>query len=173
MEWLGRLPAGWFDGPPRVSVDREGIVVVGMLPAPDAAAARFRRKVALGRTVARRMWFHESVGADHDAAAPIGMAGARHSGASGWLAGARATGPVVLPAAGEPVEFEQHIKALFRARDWQSMSFAFDLWDYDAVRGHADAILARLRDGSMPCDGTWPAERIDVVARWVEAGSPR
>jgi len=42
------------------------------------------------------------------------------------------------------------------------MSFAFDLWDYDAVRSHATAILARLRDGSMPCDGTWPAERIDM-----------
>ncbi len=33
-----------------------------------------------------------------------------------------------LPAAGETVRFEQHIKPLFRRHDRQSMSFAFDLW---------------------------------------------
>jgi ferritin-like protein len=83
------------------------------------------------------------------------------------------TTPVVLPTGDEPVRFDKHIKALFRARDRRSMSFAFDLSDYDAVRTHAEAILARLRDGSMPCDGAWPMERVDVFARWVEAGSPR
>jgi hypothetical protein len=38
------------------------------------------------------------------------------------------------------------------------------------VSAHADAILARLRDGSMPCDGAWPLERIDLFARWLETG---
>jgi hypothetical protein len=51
------------------------------------------------------------------------------------------------------------------------MLFAFDLWFYDDVREHADAILARLRNGSMPCDGAWPPEQIDVFARWVETGA--
>jgi hypothetical protein len=33
-----------------------------------------------------------------------------------------------------------------------------------------EAILARLRDGSTPCDGTGPRERIDVFARWIDGG---
>ncbi|AKU18357.1 hypothetical protein [Luteipulveratus mongoliensis] len=34
--WLvGRLPDEWFEGEPEVSVDRDEIVVVGALPAPD------------------------------------------------------------------------------------------------------------------------------------------
>lgn len=37
--WLrGRLPDGWFDGEPEVSVDRDEVVVVGSLPAPAAGA---------------------------------------------------------------------------------------------------------------------------------------
>ena len=36
--WLiGRLPDGWFTGEPTVTVDREEILVVGELPAPEAA----------------------------------------------------------------------------------------------------------------------------------------
>jgi CDGSH-type Zn-finger protein/truncated hemoglobin YjbI len=77
---------------------------------------------------------------------------------------------VALPAAGEPVRFEEHIKPLFRRRDRQSMSFAFDLWSYDNVRKHADAILDRLRAGTMPCDGAWPDAKIGVFGRWVEGG---
>ena len=79
---------------------------------------------------------------------------------------------VVLPAADEPVRFEKHIKPLFRARDRQSMTFAFDLWSYDDVKTHATAILARVRAGTMPCDGGWPAEWVEVFQRWVEAGAP-
>jgi truncated hemoglobin YjbI/uncharacterized Fe-S cluster protein YjdI/CDGSH-type Zn-finger protein len=75
--------------------------------------------------------------------------------------------PVVLPAAGVPVRFEKHIKALFRSRDRQSMSFAFDLWAYADVRTHAAAILERLRNGSMPCDGPWPPDRIAVFQQWA------
>lgn len=60
---------------------------------------------------------------------------------------------VALPAPGEPVSFETHIKPLFRERDRQSMRSHFDLWSYDDVREHADAISEKLRDGSMPCDG--------------------
>ena len=78
--------------------------------------------------------------------------------------------PVVLPAADEPVRFEKHVRLLFRARDRDSMRFAFDLWAYDDVREHADAILERLRNGTMPCDGAWPAERVAVFERWVAEG---
>jgi CDGSH-type Zn-finger protein len=79
---------------------------------------------------------------------------------------------VVLPVPGEPVSFENHIKPLFRERDRQSMRFAFDLWSYDDVREHADAIYERLRNGSMPCDGAWAQDRLDAFGRWIESGLP-
>jgi CDGSH-type Zn-finger protein/truncated hemoglobin YjbI len=77
-----------------------------------------------------------------------------------------------LPAPGETVRFERHIRPLFRRRDRQSMEFAFDLWSHADVSRHADAILDRLQAGSMPCDGAWPQERIDVFRRWIAAGKP-
>jgi truncated hemoglobin YjbI/uncharacterized Fe-S cluster protein YjdI len=80
--------------------------------------------------------------------------------------------PVVLPAADEPVLFDKHIKPLFRPRDRQSMTFAFDLWSYSDVRDHADGILEQVRNGTMPCDGAWPTERTEVFARWVAGGMP-
>ena len=52
------------------------------------------------------------------------------------------------------------------------MRFAFDLWSHDDVSHQADAILAQLRAGTMPCDGAWPPERIDVFDRWIAAGTP-
>jgi truncated hemoglobin YjbI len=61
-----------------------------------------------------------------------------------------------LPAAGETLSFDEHIKPLFRRLDRQSMSFAFDLWSHADVSQHAAAILDRLRAGTMPCDGPWP-----------------
>ena len=77
-----------------------------------------------------------------------------------------------LPAAGEPVRSEQHIKPLFRRYDRQAMSFAFDLSSYDDVSQHAEAILAQLQAGTMPCAGAWPQQQIDVFSRWAEAGKP-
>jgi CDGSH-type Zn-finger protein/truncated hemoglobin YjbI len=77
---------------------------------------------------------------------------------------------VTPPAADEPVSFAEHIKPLFRASDRQSMTFAFDLWSYDDVRQHAEGILARLTDGSMPCDGAWPDDKVAVFKRWVDTG---
>lgn len=79
---------------------------------------------------------------------------------------------VTLPDANETVRFDQHIKPLFRAQDRQSMSFAFDLWSYDAVKEHADGILDRLQKGSMPCDGAWPAEKVAVFQRWHDNDMP-
>ena len=77
---------------------------------------------------------------------------------------------VELPGPNEPVGFDAHIKALFRERDQRSMQFAFDLRSYDDVSTHADAILDRLRAGTMPCDGPWPDTWTDVFQRWVESG---
>ena len=49
---------------------------------------------------------------------------------------------------------------------------AFDLWSHDDVAANSDAILGRLRDGSMPCDGAWPEEQVALFQRWIEAGTP-
>ena len=70
------------------------------------------------------------------------------------------------------VGFEQDIRPLFRDKDVQSMSSAFDLSSYDDVRTHADKILAAVTRGSMPCDGPWPAERVELLRSWVDAGCP-
>jgi CDGSH-type Zn-finger protein/truncated hemoglobin YjbI/ferredoxin len=78
----------------------------------------------------------------------------------------------ILPGANENVEFGKHIKPLFRERDRKSMKFAFDLASHADVSTHADAILERVRNGTMPCDGAWPKELVEVFARWVEAGKP-
>jgi hypothetical protein len=52
------------------------------------------------------------------------------------------------------------------------MTFAFDLWSHDDVSRHADAILDRLQQGTMPCDGAWPQERIEIFEGWIAAGKP-
>jgi truncated hemoglobin YjbI len=83
---------------------------------------------------------------------------------------AEASAEIELPGASEVVGFEQHVKPLFRERDRKSMRFAFDLWSYDDVRAHAQAILDRVRAGTMPCDGQWPSEWVDVLERWTASG---
>jgi hypothetical protein len=67
------------------------------------------------------------------------------------------------------LSFAAHIKPLFRQHDRQSMERAFDLWSFDDVRAHASDILQRVKNGSMPCDGAWPPERVQVFQRWVDS----
>ena len=63
-----------------------------------------------------------------------------------------------MSAADGSVSFEEDIKPLF------------DLASYDAVKENAAAILGRLRDGSMPCDGEWPEQQVERFQRWTETG---
>jgi hypothetical protein len=72
----------------------------------------------------------------------------------------------------DSLSFEDDIKLLFRDRDRAAMEWAFDLWDYGAVKENAPQILERLQDGDMPCDGSWPEEQVATFRRWVEAGTP-
>jgi CDGSH-type Zn-finger protein/truncated hemoglobin YjbI len=76
-----------------------------------------------------------------------------------------------IPEPGQPVSFATHIKPLFRQRDRQSMTFAFDLWSYDAVKEHAESIADRLRAGTMPCDGAWPEQKTELFQRWIDDGT--
>ena len=71
------------------------------------------------------------------------------------------------------IGFEEHVKSMFRPKDRQAMEFAFDLWSYDDVAANADAILARVKAGTMPCDGAWSAEQVADFQGWVDAGKPR
>ncbi len=77
---------------------------------------------------------------------------------------------MTLPGPDEAVSFEAHVKPLFREHDRKSMTFAFDLWSQADVQAHAAGILARLQNGTMPCDGAWPAGKIEVFKRWTESG---
>jgi hypothetical protein len=77
-----------------------------------------------------------------------------------------------LSTSDEPISFEHDIKPLFREHDRESMKQAFDLWSHDDVAHNSDAILARLREGTMPCDGAWPDEQVALLQRWVDAGTP-
>jgi hypothetical protein len=70
----------------------------------------------------------------------------------------------------EPVGFVADIQPLFRVKDRQSMLRHFDLGSYDDVSAHADGILERLQAGTMPCDGAWPPERVDLLERWIRGG---
>jgi hypothetical protein len=77
----------------------------------------------------------------------------------------------MTPPDGAP-SFASDISPLFRSRDRAAMRRFFDLGSYQDVQAHAPAILTRLSNGTMPCDGKWPEERVALFRRWVEAGMP-
>ncbi|MGB2876207.1 MAG: hypothetical protein WBB76_12130 [Gaiellaceae bacterium] len=77
-----------------------------------------------------------------------------------------------MSTADEPISFEQQIKPLFREGDRRSMKWAFDLWSHEDVARNSDAILERLRNGTMPCDGAWSDEDVAAFQRWIEVGTP-
>jgi hypothetical protein len=52
-----------------------------------------------------------------------------------------------------PPTYAADIKPLFRERDRRAMTFLFDLWDHEAVKENAEAILGATEGGDMPCDG--------------------
>lgn len=78
---------------------------------------------------------------------------------------------VKMPAT--QTSYDADIKPLFREKDRDSMRGRFDLWSYADVQANADAIAERLKNGSMPCDGAWPPERVELFERWVEQGKPQ
>ena len=77
-----------------------------------------------------------------------------------------------MTSEGETVSFATDVRPLFRERDRGSMQSHFDLWSYDDVRNAASRILAALEDGTMPCDGAWPQDQVNLFRRCVEEGTP-
>jgi hypothetical protein len=45
-------------------------------------------------------------------------------------------------------------------------------WSHGDMVTDQDAILHQLRQGSMPCDGTWLRDQVALFSRWISAGSP-
>jgi hypothetical protein len=70
------------------------------------------------------------------------------------------------------LSFATDIRPLFRSGDRAAMESAFDLWSYDDVVSHAEAILGAVESGSMPCDGEWPEENVAILRSWIESGKP-
>ena len=67
--------------------------------------------------------------------------------------------------------FAADIRPLFRDFDIESMKgFGLDLSSYDEVKDQADAIYARLVDGSMPCDEPWSKEQLAKFKQWMDEG---
>jgi hypothetical protein len=73
---------------------------------------------------------------------------------------------------GDQLSFQRDIRPLFRTKDRDSMLQAFDLFDYDDVVEHADAIVGSLRSGQMPCDGAWPEFQVAKLQQWIDVGMP-
>jgi hypothetical protein len=92
----------------------------------------------------------------------------RFSRASQRVVGARSREGLVVE---QGVTYAQDIRPLFRDRDIESMSFAFDLSSYEDVRANAEAIYEKLAAGAMPCDGRWPDEQVERFRTWINQGS--
>ena len=69
------------------------------------------------------------------------------------------------------LNFANDIRPLFRDKDVQTMKrMGLDLSSYEAVKASAAGISARLEDGTMPCDGAWPKEQVELFKRWMDEG---
>ena len=70
-----------------------------------------------------------------------------------------------------PLSFAKDIRPLFREDDVNTMKrFGLDLSSYEQVRTNASKIYEQVEDGSMPCDGSWPKDRVALFKRWINEG---
>ena len=70
------------------------------------------------------------------------------------------------------LSFATDIRPLFRDKpDVEMMQrMGLDLASYDDVRDKATAIHSVLAQGTMPCDGPWPPERVSLFKQWMDEG---
>ena len=70
------------------------------------------------------------------------------------------------------LSFANDIRPLFRdTPDVKTMkNMGLDLSSYEDVKAKAEGIYSRLEDGSMPCDGGWPKDRVETFKRWMDEG---
>ncbi len=76
----------------------------------------------------------------------------------------------------DTLSFAKDIRPMFTDTDVDHMSFAMDLSDAADVAKNADAILAVVKDGSMPPARSggvrWTDEMCDTFQSWMEQGCP-
>jgi len=72
----------------------------------------------------------------------------------------------------EAPSFERDIRPLFRQQDVDAMDSVFDLSSYGDVRANAENIYDRVEEGTMPCDGAWPPDRVQLFRSWIDSGMP-
>ena len=64
------------------------------------------------------------------------------------------------------LSFERDIRPLFRDTGVDAMqNYGFDLSSYAEVKNKVQAIYATLAEGTMPCDGAWPKDRVATLKR--------
>ena len=70
------------------------------------------------------------------------------------------------------LSFAAHIRPLFRdTPDVDSMKdYGLDLSSYEQVKAQAAKIYQMLEDGSMPCDGPWPSNKVALFKQWMDEG---
>jgi hypothetical protein len=69
------------------------------------------------------------------------------------------------------LSFAKDIRPMFRTSDVETMqNYGLDLSSYDEVKNKAQAIYATLAEGTMPCDGAWPKDRVAALKRWMDEG---
>jgi hypothetical protein len=71
--------------------------------------------------------------------------------------------------------FELHVRPLFRALDREHMRSKLDLWRYEDVVAHVDAILSRVAVDmpTLATGGPWPEEWVLLLRRWRDEGFKR
>jgi hypothetical protein len=72
------------------------------------------------------------------------------------------------------VSFASDIRPLFRdSPDIDTMKeYGLDLSSYEDVKSQSAKIYAALADGSMPCDGAWPNQHLELFKQWMDSGMP-
>jgi hypothetical protein len=73
------------------------------------------------------------------------------------------------------VSFATDIRPLFREGDidcMKSMGVELDDPAWICVAANAQSVYGAVAGGSMPPDAPWPADRVALFKRWMEAGCP-
>lgn len=149
--FAGRLPDGWFDASPEVTVDRDEILVVGRVPAPEASSDAAATAQAEAGRIAR---FRESTREERMAIAR--EAEHRYGRKVAWGARAGASRQVFtslsVPVMTRLRQPERHVlDTLVAAGVARSRSDAL-AWSVRLVGEHAEAWLGELREAMKAVD---------------------
>jgi len=151
--FVGRLPDGWFTGPPEITYDRDEILLVGTLPDPEGAAGEDAETRAAAR-LARIESFREDTRQQRIRIAEA--AEAKFGRKVAW--GAECGGErVVFTTLSIPVMTRLRMKeravldTLVEANVARSRSEAL-AWCVQLVREHEDDWIKQLRDALAHVD---------------------